>query len=351
VADLLLCLDWHLEGPPDLEREVLGEAYRLEVFRWAERDRVPEDRLATARALLCNYAVRVTGELLDRMPRLRVVTRCGVGYDNIDVEAAGRRGIAVLNVPDYGTMDIADHAIALALSFLRGIPLYTTTLHEDPVGNWKFAAAPTVRRLSTLTFAVVGLGRIGTATALRAKALGMRVVFFDPYKPTGTELALGIERRERLDELLAEADVVSIHTPLTEETRGLIGRAALAAIKPGAILINTARGPIVDLEAVHAALLDGRLAAAGLDVLPEEPPSPEHPLIRAWRAPGSPLRHRLILTPHAAWYTPSGVADVRRKSAAVTRAFLETGRSRDLVNAAWLDAAAAAARAGRGSPA
>lgn len=351
MSELVLCLDWHLDGPPDLEREELGKAYRLEVFRWAERDRVPAETLARARALLCNYAVRVDGALLDRMPRLRVVTRCGVGYDNIDVEAAGRRGIAVLNVPDYGTMDIADHAIALALSFLRGIPFYTTALHEDPVANWKFAAAPTVRRLSTLTFAVVGLGRIGTAAALRAKALGMRVSFFDPYRPTGTELAFGIERRESLEELLAEADVVSIHTPLTAETRGLIGASALAAIKPGAILINTARGPIVDLDAVHEALRDGRLGGAGLDVLPDEPPSVEHPLIRAWREPGSPLRHRLILTPHAAWYTPSGVVDVRRKSARATRAFLETGRSRDLVNATALDAAAAAARARPEGPA
>jgi phosphoglycerate dehydrogenase-like enzyme len=299
---------------------------------------------------LCNYAVRVDGALLDRMPRLRVVTRCGVGYDNIDVEAAGRRGIAVLNVPDYGTMDIADHAIALALAFLRGVPFYTSALHEDPVGNWTFAAAPTVRRLATLAFAVFGLGRIGTAAALRAKALGMRVLFYDPYRPTGTELALGIERRERLEDLLAEADVLSIHAPLTPETRGLIDEAALAALKPGAILINTARGPIVDPLAVLEALRSGRLGGAALDVLPEEPPSPDHPLVRAWREPGSPLRHRLILTPHAAWYTPSGVADLRRKSAAATRAFLETGRSRDLVNEPFLDRAAAAARLPAGGP-
>ncbi|MCS6778495.1 MAG: C-terminal binding protein [Geminicoccaceae bacterium] len=351
MPELLLCLDWHLDGPPDLEREVFGPGFRFEVFRWSERDRVPAELLAAARGLLCNYAVRVDAALLARMPRLRVVTRCGVGFDNIDIEAAGRAGVAVLNVPDYGTMDIADHAIGLALAFLRGISFYTSALHEDPVGNWTFAAAPTVRRLATLTFGVVGLGRIGTATALRARALGMRVLFYDPYRPTGTELALGIERRERLEDLLAEADVVSIHTPLTPETRGMIGAAALAAIKPGAILINTARGPIVDLDAVLAALRSGRLAGAGLDVLPEEPPSPDHPLIRAWREPGSPLRHRLILTPHAAWYTPSGVIDVRRKSAVATRAFLETGRSRDLVNEPFLDRAAAAARLASGGPA
>ncbi len=348
MSELLLCLDWHLEGPPDLEREVLGGDFRLEVFRWSERARVPHSLLAEARGLLCNYAVRVDAALLERMPRLRDVTRCGVGYDNIDVEAAGRLGIAVLNVPDYGTTDIADHAIGLALAFLRGIPFYTERLREDPVGNWSFAAARTVRRLATLGFGVVGLGRIGTAAALRAKALGMRVAFFDPYRSTGTELALGIERAETLEDLATRADVLSIHTPLTPETRGLIDRRILGLLPEGAILINTARGPIVDLEALFEALRSGRLGGAGLDVLPEEPPSPDHPLIRAWREPDSPLRHRLILTPHAAWYTPSGVEDVRRKSALSTRRFLETGTSRDLVDAPWLDTAAAASRAGAG---
>lgn len=345
MAELVAWLDWHYSDGPGIEAETFGPGYRLHTSAWAERDRVPEAVLAEARALLCYYAIRVTPQLLARMPRLRVVTRCGVGYDNIDTEAAGRLGIAVLNTPDYGTMDIADHAIGLALAFLRGIPLYTTALHEDPVAGWRFDAAPTVRRLSTVSFGVVGLGRIGTAAALRAKALGMRVLFFDPYRSTGTELALGIGRAESLEELLEAADVVSVHTPLTAETRGLIDARALARCRPGAILINTARGPIVDLDALHAALASGRLAGAGLDVLPEEPPAPDHPLLAAWRAPGSPLRHRLILTPHAAWYTPSGIEDIRRKSALATRRFLETGRSRDLVNAAVLDLALAAERA------
>ncbi len=348
MAKLVLCLDWHHADPPEIERAALGPDYEVRVHPWEELALVPEGELAAAVALLCNYRIRVDDALLSRMPRLRVVTRCGVGFDNIDVEAAGRRGIAVLNVPDYGTMDVADHAIALALSFLRGIPFYTSTLYEDPVAHWRFAAVSTVRRLSTATFGVLGLGRIGTATALRAKALGFRVVFFDPYRPTGTELALGIERVESLEELARRADLLSIHVPLTAETRGLVDARILGLLPEGAILINTARGPIVELDALLAALRSGRLGGAALDVLPDEPPAPDHPLIAAWREPGSPLRHRLILTPHAAWYTPSGVRDVRHKSALATRRFLETGRSRDLVDEAALDRTAAAARAALG---
>jgi phosphoglycerate dehydrogenase-like enzyme len=346
MAGLVVCLDWHYADEPGLERETFGPAYRFATSRWAGPDAVPADLLAEAVALLCYYDVQVTAALLARMPRLRVVTRCGVGYDNIDVEAAGRQGVAVLNTPDYGTMDIADHAIGLTLAFLRGIPLYTQSLFEDPVGNWRFAAAPSVRRLGTLTFGVVGLGRIGTAAALRAKALGLRVAFFDPYRPTGSELALGVERAETLEELAARSDVLSIHAPLTAETRGLIDARILGLLPEGAILVNTARGPIVDPDAVLAALRSGRLGGAALDVLPQEPPPLDNPLIAAWREPGSPLRHKLILTPHAAWYTPSGIVDVRRKSALATRRFLETGGSRDLVNAAWLDGAAAARRQG-----
>jgi phosphoglycerate dehydrogenase-like enzyme len=283
--------------------------------------------------------------MLDRMPSCRVVVRAGVGFDNIDLKAAGERGIAVCNTPDYGTMDVADHAIALTLAFLRGITMYNAAILDDPVGGWRFDAVPTIRRLSTQTFGVIGLGRIGTATALRAKALGMRVIFFDPYRPTGTELALGLERVATLQDLLQQSDVVSIHTPLTAETRHLISTAALAAMKPQAILVSTARGPVIDLAALLPALAEGRIAGAALDVLEVEPLPADHPLMRAWRAPGSPIRDKLVLTPHAAFYSPSSLVDLRRKSAATAAEYLREGRSRDCVNLDMIDKAKAAARA------
>src|SRR5207245_1697096 len=153
----------------------------------------------------------------------------------------------------------------------------------DLGAGWDFNGAVTVRRLSGQVLGIVGLGRIGTATALRARAMGMEVAFFDPYRPTGTELALGFRRVDTLNELLALADVVSLHTPLSDETRGMIDRATVARMKPGMLLINTSRGPVVDPDAVLAGLRSGRLAGAALDVLPVEPPKGDEPLLVAWR--------------------------------------------------------------------
>ena len=283
--------------------------------------------------------------MLDRMPRCQVVVRAGVGFDNIDLAAAGARGIAVCNTPDYGTTDVADHAIALMLSFLRGIPFYNAAIFGDPVAGWRFDTAPAVRRLSTQCLGVVGLGRIGAATALRAKALGMRVIFFDPYKPTGTDLSLGLERCATLVELLGRADIVSLHTPLTIETRHMMNAETFSAMKPGSVLVNTGRGGIVDLDALTEALLSEKVFAAGLDVLELEPPSPQSRLMTAWRTADSPLRDRLVITPHAAFYSPSSLVDLRRKSAATAMNYLQTGTSRDCVNSDLIDRAATTQRA------
>ncbi|WP_191058098.1 C-terminal binding protein [Geminicoccus harenae] len=341
---LILHPDVQFDGPADLEAAVYGNRFAIHASRSADLNAIPAEVWRAAEGLVCYHEITVDETVLDRMPACRVVVRAGVGFDNIDLDAAGRRGIAVCNTPDYGTTDVADHAIALTLAVLRGVVAYNDLLQADPVAGWDFSKVPTVRRLSTQTFGVVGLGRIGTATALRAKALGMRVRFFDPYRPTGSELALGIERAGSLEDLLGSANVVSLHTPLTTETRHLISTAALAAMKPDAVLVNTARGGVVDLLALYAALAEGRLGAAALDVLETEPLPADHPLLQAWRAPGSPLRHRLIVTPHAAFYSPSSLIDLRQKSAATAAGYLQDGHSRDCVNADRLDLARAAAR-------
>lgn len=258
-----------------------------------------------------------------RFPRLRAIVRMGVGYDRIDRAAAAARGIVVCNVPDYGTMEVADHAIALTLALRRGIILHHEAQRHTPPADWTAIASPLVKRLNVQTFGIVGLGRIGTAAALRAKAFGFRVAFFDPHRPNGTELALGIERERTLEGLLARADVLSLHAPLTPDTRGLIGARELAMLPDGAVLVNTARGPIVDLDAVAEALRSGRLAGAGLDVVPVEPPvEPVPDLLRAYRAKEPWLEGRLIVTPHSAYFTPHAWADIRRKSAETMAAAL-----------------------------
>ena len=181
--------------------------------------------------------------------------RAGVGFDNVDVARWGRHGIPVCNTPDYGTLEVADHAIAMMLTLMKGTAYHDERLREDPKNNWIPALSPFGKRLSICTFGIVGLGRIGTAAALRAKAFGMNVVFYDPYKPNGSDLALGIRRADSLAELFAQSDVVSVHAPANDETRGLIGREALAAAKTGLMLVNTARGAIVDVDALHVVLV------------------------------------------------------------------------------------------------
>jgi phosphoglycerate dehydrogenase-like enzyme len=347
MAEIVLHPDVQFDGPPDIEAAAYGADFRIHASLSRDLSQIPDEVWRRAAGLVCYHEVTVTADLLDRMPGCRVVVRAGVGFDNIDLAAAGACGIAVCNTPDYGTMDVADHAIALTLAFLRGINMYDDAIFADPVAGWRFETVPTIRRLSTQVFGVIGLGRIGTATALRAKALGMRVVFYDPYRPTGTELSLGLERIDSLEGLLALSDVVSLHTPLTPETRHLMSAAALKAMKPTAILVNTARGGVVDLAALTPALVEGHLAGAALDVLEIEPLPQDHPLMRAWRTPGSPIRHKLIVTPHAAFYSPSSLVDLRRKSATTAAAYLREGRSRDCVNRDLIDQDKAAARAAR----
>ena len=223
----------------------------------------------------------------------------------------------------------------------RGTGSYDEALRADPAGGWSYTTAPLVRRLRGATFAVLGLGRIGLATARRAAAFDMKVIFFDPYLSNGVDLATGFERVGSLEEAMARADILSVHTPLTEETRGLIGRRSLAAARPGLIVVNTARGPIVDLDALAEALREGRIAGAGLDVLPQEPVDAGHPLVAAWRAGEPWVRQRLILTPHAAFYSPAALEDMQRKSIEVCVAYLRDGRLMNCVNQRFLDAAAA----------
>jgi phosphoglycerate dehydrogenase-like enzyme len=265
-----------------------------------------------------------------------------VGYDQISLTACAKAGIPVCNTPDYGITDVADHAVALMLALARGIVAYDAGIKANIGTGWDIAVAPTVRRLTGQMLGIIGLGRIGTAMALRGKALGMQVVFFDPYRSTGTDMALGLKRMRTLDELLSIADVVSVHVPLSEETRNMIDGAAVARMKPGMLLVNTARGPIVDPDAVLEGLRNGRLAGAGLDVLPVEPPRGDEKLLAAMRGNDPALAGRLVLTPHAAFYSASSLADLRRKSAEVVSDYLYSGSLRNCVNG--LDLAGATRR-------
>ena len=267
-----------------------------------------------------------------RFTKLRAIVRMGVGYDRIDRKEAAARGVIVCNVPDYGTTEVADHAIALILALRRGLLLHHDAQRASPPAPWVATINPLLRRSGSQTLGIVGLGRIGTAVALRAKALGFKVVFYDPNLPNGSELAIGVGRAPTLADLLRQADVLTIHVPQTPETIGMIGAAELALLPAGAVLVNTARGTSLDVDALLAALREGRLAGAGLDVLPVEPPAEPAPeLLRAYRAREKWLEGRLIITPHSAYLTPEAHHDIRVKSAETMRAALLTNHPQNVI--------------------
>ncbi len=295
--------------------------------------------LAEADAVINYSATQHVGAKPADFAKAKVAVRAGVGFDNLDLAGWGAKGVPVCNVPDYGTTELADHAIALALALTRGTSAYAPKLIAEGAGAWHFSHAPLGRRHRGATFGVIGLGRIGLAAARRAAAFDMKVVFFDPYLSNGVDLSTGYERVNSLEALMGRADIVSVHAPLSEETKGMLGTAAFAAAKPGLIVVNTARGPIIDLDALEAALRQGKIAGAGIDVLPNEPSDMEHRLFAAWRRGEDWIAGRLVVTPHAAFYSPAAMQDLRLKSVEVVHALLAEGRLTNCVNRQYLKAA------------
>ena len=301
-----------------VETPLLAGAAEVKTFRVPLDAPLPEAALA-ADALILWHGPRVDAAVVAKLKNCRAIIRNGVGFDTVDCAAAAAAGIPVCNTPDYGTEEVADHALALALALCR--QLFPLDAEAKRLG-WRIQVSAKMRRLSTLTFGLVGLGRIGTAAALRAKAFGFRVVFFDPYVSQGTHKALGIARAESLAELLGAADVVSIHCPSTSETHGMIGAKELALMKPTAFIVNTARGDIIQKAPLFAALREGRLAGAGLDVVEGEP-------LRTAEEAATP---NLIVTCHAAFCSPEGMVEMRSTSAKIARAAVRGEKVRNRVN-------------------
>lgn len=319
------------------ERAVVPDGVELIQCDATEVSAIPDDVWRDADAMVTGIRMPIDDRVFERATNCRIITRLGVGYDMIDTAAAARHGIRVCNVPDYGTTEVADHAIALLLSLLRGVVRYDQAFRDDDAEGWSFRHAPFVKRLSEVRLGVVGIGRIGTTAALRAKAFGMSVGFYDPYVPGGYELALGVDRIDKLADLLADADAITVHTPLNEETRHLIGADAVAAMKPGVVLVNTARGGVVDLDAVYDGLKQDKIGAVGLDVFETEPPSPDHALIKAWRAAEPWLQGRCVITPHAAFYSPTAIRVMREKAVMSCVNYLTDGLLRNCVNSDLLN--------------
>lgn len=306
------------EGSASVERTAIGDAADVKTF-YHDSDEGFTDEIVGAAVLLVWHITPITERGIARLRDCKAIIRNGVGFDSVDLAAAAQRGIPVCNVPDYGTEEVADHTIALTLALCR--QLFPLDAEAKKLG-WNIHEPGKIRRLRELTFGIVGLGRIGTAAALRAKALGFRVVFHDPYLPNGVEKAVGVTRARALDELLKQSDVLSIHCPLTPETHHLISERELALMKPTAFVVNTARGAVIKKSAILDALRAGRLGGAGLDVIEDEP-------LQTAEEAATP---NLIATCHAAFCSVEGMIEMRRTSARIARAAVLGEEIENVVN-------------------
>jgi lactate dehydrogenase-like 2-hydroxyacid dehydrogenase len=316
-----------------MEREAAGKD--AEVVLATTPNDVTDAQWADCDGIVCGIDPLPPNEM-HRLQKCRIFITPRVGFDNIDLKKWGDKGIPVCNVPDYGTQDVADHAMAILLSLMKGTSRFDNRLRRD-LASWRNQMDnPVALRLSQASLGIVGCGRIGTAMTLRAKAFGMDVCFYDPYLPNGSELALGVSRVDTLEELMARSDILTLHVPLTDETRNLINADTLMAARPGQVLVNCARGEVVDTDAVYDCLKSGQLGAAGFDVLPVEPANMDSRLVKAWKDEEEWIMDRVVITPHSGFYTPQSLYDMRTKGVTVAIKYLTTGRLENCVNQEFL---------------
>lgn len=314
-------LDGYAANPGDLSWDGLKQLGELTVY-----DRsAPEDVLERARGaqVILTNKVLITAELMDQLPELRYIGVLATGYNVVDIPAARKHGIVVTNIPAYSTMSVAQMVMAHLLNITNRVALHSEAVKQGEWQNCKdftFSLTPQIE-LDGKTFGIVGLGNTGTATACIAQSFGMRVLAYSS-KDRKVLMKMGIEKAESYEQLFRQADVLSLHCPLTEETRHLVNAERLSLMKPTSILINTGRGPLVDEAALAQALNEGRIMAAGVDVLEEEPPRKGSPLIGA---------QNCFITPHIAWATKAARERLMNIAVANVKAFLE-GKPQNVVS-------------------
>lgn len=307
--------------PYDLEKEIIARAGGELVVGDCS---TPEDVIAQAgdaEVLLLTWKSILTPKVMDALPNVRLMIRWGVGFDMIDADAAAARGIAVANCPTYATQEVAEEAIALLMACGRRVGWF----HERVrAGGWPPALGNPIKRINGRTLGIIGIGRIGSATAWRAKGLGLKVIAYDKYLSDDEVRARGAEPRT-LDQLLAESDFISLHTPLNNETRHMIDAGVMARMKQGVYLINTSRGPVIDEAALCDALRSGQIAGAGLDVFEKEPLPADAPIRQ--------MEHVVLLPHKAAWSEESWQA-LRQEAADTVATWIRDSWAPNVVNPA-----------------
>ena len=290
----------YFEEPGPEELEVLGDLVGMDVDEDTE--------------VLMVWHQKIDEYYVSRLPNLRAVQRYGVGYDNLDITYLNSKGIKCCNNPDYGVDEVSDTAVAFIMCINRGVIRYNE-LAMSLSDTWQENVLSDLKRNNEVTVGVIGAGRIGSSVLLKCKSIGFKTMFYDPYKDSGYDKVLGATRAASLDQLLESSDIVSIHCPLTNETRGMIDKTFLNKMKIGASLVNTARGQILDNpDDVLDALRENKLMNAAFDVLPDEPPGKEH-LFKEWREQPAWIKGRLLINPHTSYYSQTSFKEIRRKAA------------------------------------
>jgi D-3-phosphoglycerate dehydrogenase len=296
----------------DVEKEILGDIADLTII-WCNTTNEVIEASKDADALMVADIehIPLTKKVLEQLPRIKVISIYGVSKSAVDVKAAKERGIIVANVPDYGISEVADHTMALILSFLRRVPMLDKELREL---GWKKVRTNIdyirqrfgeMRRISKLNLGLLGFGKIARAVAERARAFGFNIIAYDPYVAEEVFKKTNV-KKVNFDYLLRESDIISIHVLLTEETRHMISEKEFSKMKKTVIIVNTSRGAVIDEKALIKALKENRIAGAALDVFEEEPLSNSNPLLQM---------DNVVLTPHMAWYSYEAMIDQKRKAA------------------------------------
>ncbi len=307
---------------PELEQIAKDELRELAVVKTEQEKSGTElgRVLRDATAVMIDADTQITREVLGEMKKCRIIVAVSVGFDHVDLKTASRKRIYVSNVPSYCAEEVADHTIGLMLAVTRKILIFDKTTRSGSWDDWR--AAEPVYRLRGRTLGIIGLGRIGTAVALRAKVFGLNVIIYDPYIPIGRDAALGV-KSVNFETLLQESDIISLHAPLTDETHRMIGRKEFERMRDGVFIINTARGAIYDHDALVDALRSGKVAGAGIDVFEKEPPDINDPLLKM---------DTVIVTPHTGFLSVESQRDRQTMAVDEVRRVLRNERPRSALN-------------------
>lgn len=302
----------------DPERKLLEDAgFKLVVAPDSKEDTLAE--LATDVDAIMFCFAQVTEKVLRAAPKCLIAARYGIGVDNVDIPVCTELGIVVTNVPDYCIDEVTEHTLGMVIALNRRLVPHDRAVKDE---GWSTVALDQpMKRMNGATFGVIGYGRIGRSVGARAHALGMNVLAYDPMINPGQ--SVGVAQSVQLDQLLAESDFVSVHVPLTDQTRGMIGQAELASMKKDAVIVNPARGGLIDEMALADALASGQIAGAGLDVMEPAPPAEDHPLLK---------QENVIITPHTAFFSQASTLELETRTAQEVVRVVSGGEPENFIN-------------------